>query len=136
MDVIELIKAGVITENSVGILPIQKEMINGKREITEVKLYEVSAVTLAANDQAMILDVKGNVDPNKVIKRYDNIARLIRKGNISDELGYALESEILKLKSIFTNLATLPTDIEVTKPEVVKGDSTEIFNYLSNVLKK
>ena len=136
MDVIELIKAGVITENSVGILPIQKEMINGKREITEVKLYEVSAVTLAANDQAMILDVKGNVDPNKVIKRYDNIARLIRKGNISDELGYALESEILKLKSIFTNLATLPTDIEVTKPEVVKGDSTEILNYLSNVLKK
>ena len=136
MDVIELIKAGVITENSVGILPIQKEMINGKREITEVKLYEVSAVTLAANDQAMILDVKGNVDPNKVIKRYDNIARLIRKGNISDDLGYALESEILKLKSIFTNLATLPTDIEVTKPEVVKGDSTEIFNYLSNVLKK
>ena len=136
MDVIELIKAGVITENSVGILPIQKEMINGKREITEVKLYEVSAVTLAANDQAMILDVKGNVDPNKVIKRYDNIARLIRKGNISDDLGYALESEILKLKSIFTNLATLPTDIEVTKPEVVKGDSTEIFKYLSNVLKK
>lgn len=136
MDVIELIKAGVITENSVGILPIQKEMINGKREITEVKLYEVSAVTLAANDQAMILDVKGNVDPNKVIKRYDNIARLIRKGNISDDLGYALESEILKLKSIFTNLATLPTDIEVTKPEVVKGDSTEILNYLSNVLKK
>lgn len=136
MDVIELIKAGVITENSVGILPIQKEMVNGRREINEVKLYEVSAVTLAANDQAMILDVKGNVDPNKVIKRYDNIARLIRKGNISDELGFALESEILKLKSIFTNLATLPTDIEVTKPEVVKGDSTEILNYLSNVLKK
>ena len=136
MDVIELIKAGVITENSVGILPIQKEMVNGRREINEVKLYEVSAVTLAANDQAMILDVKGNVDQEKVIKRYDNIARLIRKGNISDELGYALESEILKLKSIFTNLTTLPTDIEVTKPEVVKGDSTEIFNYLSNVLKK
>lgn len=136
MDVIELIKAGVITENSVGILPIQKEMVNGRREINEVKLYEVSAVTLAANDQAMILDVKGNVDQEKVIKRYDNIARLIRKGNISDELGYALESEILKLKSIFTNLATLPTDIEVTKPEVVKGDSTEILNYLSNVLKK
>ena len=136
MDVIELIKAGVITENSVCILPIQKEMVNGRREINEVKLYEVSAVTLAANDQAMILDVKGNVDTNKVIKRYDNIARLIRKGNISDELGFALESEILKLKSIFTNLATLPTDIEVTKPEVVKGDSTEILNYLSNVLKK
>ena len=136
IDVIELIKAGVITENSVGILPIQKEMVNGRREINEVKLYEVSAVTLAANDQAMILDVKGNVDPNKVIKRYDNIAKLVRKGNISDELGYTLEAEILKLKSIFMNMTTSPTDIEVTKPEVVKGDSTEILNYLSNVLKK
>jgi hypothetical protein len=87
-------------------------------------------------DQAMILDVKGNVDPNKVIKRYDNIAKLIRKGNISDELGYTLEAEILKLKSIFMNMTTSPTNIEVTKPEVVKGDSTEIYNYLFNVLKK
>ena len=36
-DVIELIKSGVITENSVGILPIQKEMVDGVRNITEVK---------------------------------------------------------------------------------------------------
>jgi len=135
-DVIELMKAGVITENSVGILPIQKQMKEGYREISEVKLYEVSAVTLAANDQAMILDVKGNVDLNKVTDRYDRIAQLIRKGEISDELGYALEAEIQKLKSYFIDYATItqPTDIEVTEPIEVKAD--EAFDPLNYLLKK
>lgn len=134
-DVVELIKAGVITENSVGILPIQKEDKGDYREIKEVRLFEVSAVTLAANDQAMILDVKGNYDQEKILKRYDNIAKLIRKGEISDELGFALEAEILKLKSLVTTLLTQPTDIEVTEPTTVKADNSEIYNYLFNVLK-
>lgn len=136
-DVIELMKAGVITENSVGIMPIQKEMRNGYREIAEVKLYEVSAVTLAANDQAMILDVKGNVDLEKVAKRYDRIAQLIRKGEISDELGYALEAEIQKLKSYFIDYtnATQPTEIEVTEPEVVKGEDFDPLTYLLKKIK-
>ena len=135
-DVVELMKAGVITENSVGILPIQKEMgHDGYRHINEVKLFEISAVTLAANDQAMIMDVKGNVDPEKIANRYDKLAQLIRKGEISDDLGYALEAEILKLKSIYVNV-TQPTDIEVTEPIEVKADNGEIYNYLFNVLKK
>lgn len=135
-DVIELIKAGVICENSVGILPIQKEMVDGIRNITEVKLFEVSAVTLAANDQAMIMDVKGNIDQTKLLKRYDNLAKLIRKGDISDELGFALEAEVFKLKSIFAQVSTSPNNIEVTKPQVVKADNSEIYKYLFNVLKK
>lgn len=136
-DVLELIKAGVITENSVGIIPLQKESCPGEkcfRKITEVKLYEISAVTLAANDEAMILDVKGNVDVDKVLLRYDNLVKLIRKGNISDNLGYAIEAELIKLKSIFSKSFTLPTDIEVTEPIVVKNNDTEIYKYLFNKL--
>lgn len=135
-DVVELMKAGVITENSVGILPVQKEMgSDGYRHLNEVKLFEISAVTLAANDQAMIMDVKGNIDQEKIAERYDRIAKLIRKGEISDDLGYALEAEILKLKSIYVNV-TQPTDIEVTEPIEVKADNSEIYNYLFNTLKK
>lgn len=135
-DVVELMKAGVITENSVGILPIQKEMGNdGYRHLNEVKLFEISAVTLAANDQAMIMDVKGNVDPEKIAKRFDKIAQLLRKGEISDELGFALEAEILKLKSIYINV-TQPTDLEVTEPIEVKADNSDIYNYLFNTIKK
>jgi len=97
-----------------------------------VKLYEISAVTLAANDQATMLDVKGNFDKDKVLKRYDSIAKLLRKGDITDDLGYALEAEILKLKSLFNTLSTQPTDIEVTEPQVVdnKDESDYIYNYI------
>jgi len=136
-DVIELMKAGVLTENSVGIMPIQKEMVDGIRHINEVKLFEISAVTLAANPEAMILDVKGNIDQEKILKRYDRLAKLIRKGEISDDLGYAIESEIMKLKTLFNSIITKPTEI-VTEPIEVKEekDSSEIYKYLFNRLKK
>lgn len=134
-DVIELMKAGVITENSVGILPIQKDNSGEYRQLNEVKLYEISAVTLAANDQAILLDVKGNYDREKVLKRYDNLVKVIRKGQISDDLGYAIESELVKLKSIFASLITLPTELDVTEPIEVKRDDSEIYNYLINKLK-
>jgi HK97 family phage prohead protease len=132
-DVVELMKAGVITENSVGILPITKAMNGSHREIKEVKLFEISAVTLAANDQALILDVKGNVDLDKVADKYDALAKLVRKGDISDDLGYALEAEILKLKTLFVK-ATEPS-IEDTLP-TKEDNSSEILKYLYNSLKK
>ena len=127
-DALELMKAGIVTENSVGILPIQKQMKDDYREITEVKLYEISAVTLAANDQAKILDVKGKVDIENEFKRFDALAKLIRKGKISDEMGYAIEAEILKLKSFFIDF-TKPTD-EVTLPK--ETNDVDVFAYLSN----
>ena len=133
-DVVELMKSGVITENSVGIMPIQKNNKGDYREITEVKLYEISAVTLAANDQAKILDVKGNIDVDKLSKRYDNLTKLIRKGDISDEMGYAIEAEILKLKSLFVEF-TKPVE-EITSPNVeTKNNDSEVINYLINSLK-
>ena len=135
-DVIELMKAGVLTENSVGIMPIQKEMVDGVRHINEVKLFEISAVTMAANPEAMILDVKGNINQEKILKRYDRLAKLIRKSEISDDMGYAIESEIMKLKTLFNSIITKPTEI-VTEPIEVKEekDSSEIYNYLFNRLK-
>ena len=124
-------KAGVITENSVGIMPIVKEQKADYREIKEVKLYEISAVTLAANEQAKILDVKSMANIDKVYKRYDNICKLLRKGNISDDMGYALESEILKLKTYFVN-ATQPIE-KITVP-TVKMSQVDIYKYLINKL--
>lgn len=131
-DVIELMKAGIITENSVGILPIVKQDKGDYRELKEVKLFEISAVTLAANDQAKIMDVKGEVEMENIEKRYDNLCKLIRKGNISDEMGYAIESEIYKLKSLFMH-ATQPID-EVTEP-VEQKQQFDVYKYLLNNLK-
>ena len=60
--------------------------------------------------------------------------KLSRKGNISDNLGYAIEAELIKLKSIFSESITLPTDIEVTEPIEVKNNDSEIYKYLFNKL--
>ena len=125
-------KAGVITENSVGILPIVKEDKGEYRELKEVKLFEISAVTMAANDEAKILDVKGTKNISELYQKYDNLCKLIRKGNITDEMGYAIESEIYKLKSLFIN-ATQPTEI-VTEP-VEKKAEFDVYKYLLNNLK-
>jgi hypothetical protein len=127
-------KAGVITENSVGILPIRKEAKDGYREIQEVKLYEISAVTLAANDQAKILDVKGTKNLEQLYKRYDNIAKLLRKGDISDDLGYALEAEVMKLKTMFMEV-TKPSE-EDTLPTEQKSEDFDYDTYLLNTLLK
>ena len=52
-------------------------------------------------------------------------------GKISDEMGYALESEILKLKTYFIN-ATQPVE-ETTEP-VEKSQEVDIYKYLINKL--
>ena len=132
MDVIELIKSGVITENSVGIMPIQKRQVDDYRELSEVKLYEISAVTLAANDQAKILDVKNQKNRDAVLDRYDRLTKLIRKSDISDDMGYAIEAEIQKLKSLFVQNFTLPQE-ERTTPKETNDD--EILKYIINSLK-
>jgi hypothetical protein len=94
--------------------------------------YPISAVTLAANDQAKIMDVKGTNNLEDVYKRYDQLSKLIRKGNISDDMGYAIEGEIYKLKSLFIN-ATQPIDI-FTEPVEEKSEF-DVYKYLLNNLK-
>ena len=123
-DVMEQIKFGLITENSVGISAVKKQQKNGFRELTELKLYEISAVSLAANPLAGITDAKSQDQIDYISKRFENLASILRKGNISDDLGYSLEFELLALKDTFLNVtkpanATKPTT-EVTKEELYK----------------
>jgi HK97 family phage prohead protease len=135
-DVLLLMKNGVINENSVGIMPIVKSFRqDGVRELKEVKLYEISCVTLAANPLAMITDAKGEIDQELLSKRFDVLAKMIKKENVSDELGYAIESELMKLKSLFIDITTVPAP-NATLPVDKSEDISEILNYLKTSIKK
>jgi HK97 family phage prohead protease len=135
-DILLLMKNGVINENSVGIMPIVKSFRqDGVRELKEVKLYEISCVTLAANPLAMITDAKGLIDQDLLGKRFDILAKMIKKENVSDELGYAIEGELMKLKSLFIDITTVPAP-DATLPVDKNEDISEIFNYLKNNIKK
>ena len=135
-DILLLMKNGVINENSVGIMPIVKSFRqDGVRELKEVKLYEISCVTLAANPLAMITDAKGMIDQDLLAKRFDILAKMIKKENVSDELGYAIEGELMKLKSLFIDITTVPAP-DATLPVDKSEDISEIFNYLKTSIKK
>ena len=138
-EVLELMKYEVIDENSVGIQPIEKEMgDDGIRRITEVKLYEISAVTLAANDKARIMSVKGEEKNTEYYtKRFDNLIKVIRKGKLTDSLCYLIEYELEMLKSLIVRGNTHQSDDKVqekSNPES-KKDKTEtdsIYKYMLN----
>jgi len=141
-EVLELMKFGVIDENSVGIMPVKKDYDeNGIRVIKEAKLYEISAVTIAANDEAKILEVKGEYNnPDYLSKRFDNLIKVIRKGNVSDDLGYLIEYELEVIKSLIARDNTHQSDEELTRDNThldTKEDNTtsdSIINYMFNNL--
>lgn len=94
-----LIKDGVLNEFSVGFMPIKMEKgSDGYNHIKEVKLYEFSLVTLAANDQATMTDYKSIEKPEDVVGKLDNIITLTKRIK-TDEAKYILEFELLKLKN-------------------------------------
>ena len=141
-EVLELMKYGVIDENSVGIMPVKKDYDeDGVRLIKEAKLYEISAVTIAANDEAKILEVKGEYDNiNYLTKRFDNLIKVIRKGNVSDDLGYLIEYELEVIKSLIARDNTHQSDEQLTRDNThleAKEDNTtsdSIINYMFNNL--
>jgi HK97 family phage prohead protease len=141
-EVLELMKYGVIDENSVGIMPVKKDYDeDGVRMIKEVKLYEISAVTIAANDEAKILEVKGQYnDTDYLSKRFDNLIKVIRKGSVSDDLGYLIEYELEVLKSLIARDNTHQSDEELTRDNThleAKEDNTtsdSIIKYMFNNL--
>ena len=142
IEVLELMKYNVIDENSVGILPVKKDYNeDGVRMIKEAKLFEISAVTLASNDEAKILEVKGKSEKtDHYKKRFDNLINVIRKGNITDDLGYLIEYELEVLKSLIARDNTHQSDKELTRGNAhleTKKDNTtsdSIYNYMFNNL--
>ncbi|MBL4881227.1 MAG: HK97 family phage prohead protease [Oleispira sp.] len=138
-DVFEMIKAGVITENSVGFSVIKEERDQAEsvNYIKEIKLYEISAVTLAANPLALINEIKSKgseVNTNELInqfitERFDALEALV-KSNISNELGLAVEFEIKSLKDLaLRNIVTEPNETHSAE-ELKTIEEEEAFNYI------
>jgi HK97 family phage prohead protease len=53
-----LLKRGIVKGLSIGFDEVKAKMVNGVRRLSEVRLWEVSIVTFAANSQALVTDVK------------------------------------------------------------------------------
>ena len=104
-DYYRMAKEGIIDEFSVGFVPVKKmENQAGGYDISEIKLYEVSMVTVAANDEAYVTEVKSE-DVLKLIKQVEN-----------EDLREKLEYEVLKL-SADTQQTTTQAEVSVDGKE-------------------
>ena len=107
-DYYRMAKEGIIDEFSVGFVPVDKtENEKGGFDIHSIKLYEVSMVTIAANEEAVVTGVK-SADPLKLVKQVED-----------EELRFKLEKEMLRLMSTqeTTTEAGLSVDAKENSPE-------------------
>ena len=103
------------------------------RFIKEVKLYEISAVTLASNDQAMINEIKSSQKKQEELdKKFYAVKTLLKEGKISDELGLAIDYQLQCIKS---EMNVEKPDAESTLSKKKINDS-EVYNYMFNLLNK
>lgn len=120
-DYYRMAKEGIINEFSVGFVPVEKEENEkGGYDITNIKLYEVSMVTVAANDEAVVTDVK-SADPLALVK------------NVEDkDLAFKLEKEMLRLMS---NQQTITKTVSEEETSEQKVEETNILDDLLTIYK-
>jgi len=133
-------KMGIIREHSIGFQYVQDKIKfmedtsmlgGGFYDITEVKLFEGSAVTFGANEFTQVVEVKSAEDKRtKLIetsKHIENVIKSLTTGEYSDERGYALE---MRLKWLQNEFMLLSTAEPFAKDEhSAKGEPTQQFDW-------
>jgi len=132
-DIRTKVKEGILKEMSIGYRTInsRKETRNGEdiNLLTEIKLIEVSLVTVAANPLAIIESMKGEERIDYIKKEFDRVLSIVRNDNIN--------FEIQKLKSLVLNVAPvdepLEEEVALSKDELITaliGNKNELLTAL------
>ena len=114
-DYFEFYKEGIITEHSIGFEVLQGSSKGTHYEISEVKLWEGSAVTWGANANTPVIAMakSANLEPLIYIeKRIDRLTKFLRNGNASDEAFEVVEMEV---KLLFNELKTLVKEAPINE---------------------
>lgn len=118
-DAIKLYEAGLINQHSIGFSTIksQVDQQTGVRTITELKLYEGSAVLWAANPETPTMGFKGEVVSNKetLSLRLENLIKAFRGGSFTDDTFALMEIQIKQIQAALLELEVVK---EFTQPEI------------------
>lgn len=133
VDMLKLYRDEVIDQHSIGFQTIKaiEEQIGEDEEITritEVKLWEGSAVTFACNDDTPFSGFKSYTAQEKE-DRIKLLMKTIRSGDYTDETYASLEYEILKLSSVNSKEAVSNTSEKVNPNEQI-NEFKQMLNFL------
>ena len=115
-------------EHSVGFQTIKSEFDNTDpenpvRRLTELKLWEVSAVTWGANKDTPLVGLKSrDAAFTRVNDRKAKLTHALRHGHISDTLGHQLADELDALETAYKGLISLPTTPAKPAESATSGD--------------
>jgi len=131
---------GILREHSIGFNYIKDKLNyieadkstfdsnNGHFEITEVKLWENSAVTFGANEFTPVLDVaKGAEGRDKLIEKLNEMSerfqKTLRNGGGTDERLQNLELTFKQIQELQNSLVSMKPDVKATLKEDKPNDS-------------
>lgn len=125
-DMLEMYKSGHVNQHSVGFSPIRSEK-SGKGEdahtiITEIKLYEGSAVLWGANPNTPTLSAGKSLvkEQEDILKEVEAILKL-KSAKVSDEMGELME---VREKQLLDRLQTI-FSIKSTQAEAIASPAPE-----------
>lgn len=95
-DLIILYNEGIVDEHSIGFTTVKSDNEGGSRVLRELKLYEFSAVTMAANPLAKLESIKSSIKENN--ERISKILKLFKNGNLTDETYGLLEIALKQIQ--------------------------------------
>lgn len=99
LDAIKLYESGVLAQHSIGFETIKSNKTSGEpRVITEVKLWEGSAVTMAANPEAVFMGFK-SLTLTEIKDQTSKILKLLRNGTLTDDTFIQLELALKMLQT-------------------------------------
>ena len=116
-DAIKLYEAGLINQHSIGFSTLKSDVDQrtGVRTITELKLYEGSAVLWGANPETPTLGFKGEFKETKenLSLRLENLIKAFRGGSFTDDTFALME---IQIKQIQAELLALEVAETITQP--------------------
>ncbi len=147
-DAIKLYEAGLINQHSIGFSTLKSDVNQktGVRTITELKLYEGSAVLWGANPETPTLGFKGEFKETKenLSIRLENLIKAFRGGTFTDDTFALMEIQIKQIQAELLSLEITETitqsepSIEPT-PEVEEKNNEEVLKaikHFNNLFKK
>jgi HK97 family phage prohead protease len=133
-DMLKLYEAGLINQHSIGFSTIKSEMDNstGIRTITELMLYEGSAVLWAANPETPTISIYKGMDAEVVKEtlngRLEKLIRAFKHGTFTDETFSLLEIEIKQIQTAINEITTQPAAKAVEPESTVVLDALKQLN--------
>ena len=96
---------GLITEHSIGYNVMESDNSNDQYQaLTELKLFEGSAVTWGANENTPVTGIKGIENAEEIEKELDHLLKYCKVSGFSDELYASAEIKVKQLQQAISNI--------------------------------